>query len=48
MSLLGLFDLQIFHCTDGFFCELSQQVWTWLVFGVMLSLGGLFVVTPLR
>lgn len=48
MSLLALVDLQLFKCSDGFFCKLVQQVWSWLVFGLMLSFGGLFVVAPLR
>ena len=41
-------DLQIFKCSDGFGCTLVQKVWNWLVFALMLSLGGLLVVTPLR
>lgn len=48
MSLLALVDLQIFKCSDGFFCTLVQKVWSWLVFGLMLSFGGLIVVAPLR
>ena len=48
MSLLGLVDLQIFKCTDGFGCTLVQKVWNWMVFALMLSLGGLLVVAPLR
>jgi len=48
MTLLTLVDLQVFKCSDGFFCNLGKQVWSWLVFGIMLSFGGLFVVAPLR
>lgn len=48
MSVLGVVDLQLFRCDDGFLCKLLQQVWTWLLFGLLLSLGGLLVVTPLR
>ena len=48
MSLLGLVDLQIFKCTEGFGCTLVKKVWNWLVFALMLSLGGLIVVAPLR
>lgn len=48
MSMLGLVDLQIIRCTDGFLCELVQQIWTWLVFGLILTLGGIIVVAPLR
>jgi hypothetical protein len=48
MSLLGLVDLQIFKCSDGFGCTVVQKVWNWLVFALMLSFGGLIVVLPLR
>mmetsp|Transcript_5806 Transcript_5806/g.12622 ORF Transcript_5806/g.12622 Transcript_5806/m.12622 type:complete len:968 (-) Transcript_5806:4825-7728(-) len=47
MALIGLVDIQVVQCSGGFLCNLVQQVWSWLAFGLMLSLGGFLVVTPL-